>query len=188
MGVLATDNFTRADGPLTSPWGNQGFPANFRITSNICLVSSLIADDMYYNTTSGSLTNQWAAVILSAPTSAHNYSGYGPAVRVSNAAQSGYGVSGCAAGWQASKYTTGTFAAIGSGLTPTFANGDELKIEVIGSVLRYSKNGVQFFSISDTNLASGYPGVWYSETDTAGAGISSWSAGTDIWPISWVTA
>jgi hypothetical protein len=187
MGVLATDNFTRADGPLSSPWGNAVFPANFRITSNVCLVSSLAADDMYYNTTSGSLTNQWASTVLSNPTAAHFYAGYGPAIRVSNSTQSGYAISGSQAGWQWIKYVNGTNTAT-TGTTPVFANGDSLKIEIIGSSMRCSKNNVVFFSITDTDLSSGYPGIWYSSVDSSGAGISSWAAGTDIWPVAWLTA
>jgi hypothetical protein len=178
--TLATDDFHRQDGALTSPWTIvTGNPTNFQITTNIANVSSLTADDAYYFNTVPPIGDQWAQCTLNAPSNSAATHGYGVTVRCSTSANTYYRLTGNRVGYELYKQVAAAPTTLSTAASPVFNTGDVIRLEVIGTTLICYRNGISFFSISDAGIATGVPGIGFSSTETvsAGNGISLWSAG-----------
>jgi hypothetical protein len=182
MSQLASDNFTRADQtPLASPWTDVTFGGNdsFNLASNVVLNPSPAVNDAL--SIYGGIAwpnDQYSEVTLASPsTPADATIGYGPVVRAATGQTTFYRVTGNGYGWDFSKALAGAFTHPSVGTTTTFANGDQLKLSIVGTTWTIYKNGVSFDSGTDIDIASGSPGIGYSSADAASAGIRAWSGG-----------
>lgn len=171
------DTFQRANASFTTPWVVQtGLAANFIVSSNTATVSNLGVDSGYYY--SGTFPNdQWASARLLNPgnTGVGTADGFGVTVRASTSAQTYYRLTCNTVTSRLTKVLTGTGTALGSSFT-TCASGDILTLAAQGTTITVYKNWVSVFSITDTAITSGQPGIFYFSTDSGGA-ISQWWAG-----------
>jgi hypothetical protein len=178
---LGADSFQRANGSLTSPWvAVTGNPADFRIASDKVTTSDLSADTAYLNSSATWSSNQYSSVVLSNPTASAANHGYGVVVRAQSSSNSYYRLIGSAAGFELARWNNGVGTTISTGTGTTFANGDTLTLGVNGTSLTCLKNLVPFVGCggTDSTLTGGSPGVAYSSTDSSGAALTSWTAGT----------
>jgi len=165
LNVLGTDNFNRADeNPLASPWTGYLTAGPLRLQSNKVTgtdPSNLNTGSVYGGTGVGS--DQWGECVLPDASS--------QAVR-----DAGIFVRAQSGGFFAWLFYDGTVvynsSPVFGGRTtvatrlPTFANGDVLRLEVVGgspSVLRCYQNGVQVgadISTSGGPQSGGQPGLF----------------------------
>lgn len=179
MGVLATDNFNRADvNPIGGNWTTVTSEGAFKIVSNAVQPASLSADSTaYYNAVTWP-NDQYAQVKVTVnETTAGN--GLGPCVRASASANTFYRVVADHAGSgniELSKFIAGSYTQIW-GRTATFVNGDTLRLEVQGTTLRVYINGVQVGAdATDSSIASGNAGLAYSSNTVSVSG-DDWEGG-----------
>lgn len=191
MRVIGVNSFGQGNGALAAPWfPNSGGATQLFVTSNnIAYCNPLNGDScMYYNAFPTARGSQWAEAVLNAP-QATTGAGYGPAVCVSSATYSYYAVIGNQNGWELQRVSNGSLV-VDQGSTPAFASADRLMIICAVDTptgltkITAFKNRAPFITVFDANDLQGQPGIAYSSTDGAGAGIAAFTCGDMIQP--WV--
>jgi hypothetical protein len=189
--VIGVNSFGQGNGALAAPFfPNSGGATQLFVTSNnIAYCNPLNGDScMYYNAFASARGSQWAEVVLNAP-QATTGAGYGPAVCVSSATYSYYAIIGNQNGWELQRVSNGSLV-VNQKTTPVFATGDLLMIQAAVDTptglmkVTALKNRKPFITVYDANNLQGQPGIAYSSTDAAGAGISAFTCGDMIQP--WV--
>jgi hypothetical protein len=118
----------------------------------------------------GSTTDQWADLKIA---SGSGSGSPGPVVR-SNGAGTYYFVTCNIGGTPTLQRATGNSAFALAGGTHVVAVGDVLRLEAQGTTLRVFVNGVLDITFTDTNIASGKPGVYGTIATIFG---DNWAAG-----------
>jgi len=185
-GVLATDNFTRANNAdLGTAWDEntgESEPGGFDIAGNTALPSNGGSDSSETNNSVTWPNDQYSQVTLTNPTADGAGSGSGPTCRAATGAtKTYYRVVGNASGYDFGRKVAGTYTSLNSGTGTTFAAGNTLYLEVKTNGANadwiLKKNGTQFASGTDTSpIASGRAGIAHSSTSTT-ADLSAWEGG-----------
>jgi hypothetical protein len=166
---IASDNFTRANGPIGANWTvvNGGF----NISGNTAVgtggsfngaawTGSAINADHYSTITIGTGTGFWA-----------------PATRVQSGADTYYAayVSGTSPNITGAifKRVAGTNTSLGGSVTG-IATGDTVTLASSGPILQLYHNGVLTSTIADTSISGGKPGMSAFSTTNA---ITNWVGG-----------
>jgi len=178
MSQLAADDFNRADGDPGSNWTVMGGGlSKFEIRSNGA------GTDTNFNHETGLWTaitwpndqySELTATILAASIQA-------AVVRGSTGAQTAYlgGFSNADAGnknrriW---KYVAGTYTSLATEAV-LVAAGDVLRLEVQGTTIRLYVNGTLRLNATDSDIASGSPGLYLRHNNTSVAVLDDWSGG-----------
>lgn len=192
--LVASDNFNRAGPGLGSNWTQQNL-----IDGDITIYSSTRANGANAQpgqnrmaaawTGAGSFTNdQYSAIIIGGLSFLSNQYGIGTSVRsngLTNTARSYYEVvvyadsGGPNYQTDVNKMVAGTYTNLVSTTTPTWANGDELSIEVVGTTITVKKNGTALggsYTLTDSSLSTGTPGITGTGGNTVYA--DNWEGGT----------
>jgi hypothetical protein len=183
MAILASDAFARANGNLGANWTSDSGAANpVQITSNSVTPNCVVPgrDGMYWNAISWP-NDQYAQVTLTV--SAAGAFGMGPAVRVSSSTNFYQIIAfnhqlyqyGCAVG--------GVVIATHNIPTLIPTVGDVVMIMAQGSVITCFVNGVNVYSLTDTNLSIGNAGLGAYGQGTATA-VDNWSGGNLLTSVS----
>jgi hypothetical protein len=179
--LTPSDNFTRANNSdLGASWTVAAGFVSFKITSNVAEPSSYASECAEVYTGVEWNNDQWSEVTISnLDSGAPYYAGPGAMCRASTGGGNAncYRAVGGINGWFVEKWVNGTYTELASSSTPTFANGDRIKLELQGNVYRFYKNGTTLItSGTDNSLASGNAGITYSTTTTTG-NITLWTGG-----------
>lgn len=103
---------------------------------------------------------------------------FGLALRTSTASGgSGYLLEFSNSQWQSSKIVSGTGTALITG-TITFAANDVILFQVVGTTLKFWRNGVLMWEYVDSSIASGAPGL--ACNGAASTVLKTWSAGAAV--------
>ena len=157
MSVIATYNFNIADtSPLPSPWVQAGLApsAALQVVSNECR-STGGDGDMYYNTTT---PNDSYAQITIPNVDSTSY--VGPLIRCT-AGKAYFAYTNASANLiRLYRVTSGpSFTQIGTA-AQTLTAGDTIRIEAVGTTIRYKLNGVTKIEVTgDSTFTSGFGGV-----------------------------
>lgn len=183
MSVLASDAFS-GTGALSASWTNSGTGTAFTQGSGV--VKSGGGSDEYAAYTGTSWPNdQWSEITLGTPTTTAGVgAGNGPMVRqhTTIGTKTHYRFIGSGSGFELAKSVAGAFTSFASGSGTTFAVGDRAYLEVQGTSVVGKKNttngagGTTVASQTDSSVASGNAGIFYSSSD-ADASIDSWQGG-----------
>jgi hypothetical protein len=188
MAELASDAFTRANSAdLGASWDPHPSKSGlFEVLSNAAHITSATNNEdgcETYNAISAP-NDQYSEVTLATPSATGLGTGYGVVCRFSPSVNTGYRVVACSEGWELGRFVTGTWTALGSFSTTTFADGDVLRLEVRTNGANcdwtVKKNGSTVTSGTGTDtspVASGSVGIAYSSASAASDGISAWAAG-----------
>jgi len=178
---LASDDFNRADGALGANWTDNA--GAFKIVSNRAACNST-ADAIEFNHYSAVsfINDQWAQATVTAVSGGGVYIGL--SVRAaSGSTKTGYVLYFNGATVFLSKMIAGSRTVFNGGSSiGTLAVNDVVLLTVQGSTLTVYKNGVSMFSVVDTAITSGSPGL--GGFGTAGTStIDNWSAGVFRTPL-----
>lgn len=191
---VASDDFNRAGPGLGANWTQQN-----TIDGDVTIYGSVRANGANAQpgqnrqaaswAGAGSFTNdQYSAIIIGGLSFLSNQYGIGTSVRsngLTDASRSYYEVviyadsGGPNYQTDVNKYVAGTYTNLASATSPTWANGDEASIEVVGTTITIKKNGIALggvFTLTDSSLSTGKPGITGAGGDTIYA--DSWQAGT----------
>lgn len=182
MGVLATDDFNRADASdLGANWTKKGDQGSddppLHIVSNqaashlgygatYCMIYTGVAcpDDHYSQGVIVNCTNFHG--IAARVTDYNNCYVFGIASTYFGGSSSTYRI------W---KVVAGTYTSLGTG-TATRATSDVLKIEANGTAIKGYVNGVEDVSVTDSSITTGDFGIWVFATSAA-ARFDDWEGG-----------
>lgn len=174
---LASDDFNRADGPIGSNWTNM-LGGAFNIDTGAAKFNSDQDCATYYNAVVWP-DDQYSEITFKGtdtPDSADV--GYGVLCRQSASAHTCYRAVGSGTGWDVAKFITGSYTSLASGGAVTFANGDTLRLEVVGTTWTLKKNGSVVATDTDASIASGNAGIAYSAPGVNNTTIDSWAGGS----------
>jgi hypothetical protein len=176
MTTLATDNFNRANNAdVGANWDTINTAMN--ISSNKVIYSSINADcGEVYNAVTWP-DDQYSQVVLKTPQASGTNHGFGAICRGDAAANTCYRLIASGSGWEVDRVVSGVGTLITNSATPTFADGDVVRLELLGTRWTVKKNGAIFASGIDTNIATGKAGICYSSTDAAGGFLDDWEGG-----------
>ncbi len=165
----ATDDFTRADGSNCT--GNWTCPVSstWEITGNKVRSSNVAQDNLTYWNADSFGADQYAITkgILKV---GQYYIGPGCFMDSSG---NGYGF--YAETNVVYKITTGTKSAVGSPVTATWVDGDDIRMNCNGTTLEVFQNGVSVGSVSDSTFTSGAAGMF----GYPAAIIAGWEGGNN---------
>jgi hypothetical protein len=173
--AMPTDDFNRADSTdLGANWTPPSAYSPMQIVSNAVrpTVTTDTNSGEYY---AGTFTNdQYSQVVIKA-LPASSFVGCGPAVRMS-ASAGGYTV---AVNTVAGIHLYGPSGVIGSYGETTPAVNDLIRLEAEGTAIRVYQNGTLRISTTDSNIASGNPGIFaYANGQTlADIQLDDWEGG-----------
>lgn len=189
-GGSISDSFTRAnETPIASPWTEQASSTGDVNLSSNAITKSASGDYlMYYANGAGwNADHSSQFTVVTSPTN----NDWGPAVRVGSSGFSAYYFNLYNTGSVAheiTKIVTGTFSTVEATSSFNSATAQPYKIDVSGSTISYSKNGVADANspATDTSLttAGNGPGLFWYE---AGGSIDDFlatgeiSASTTLW-------
>lgn len=181
MTLLATDDFNRANNAdLGASWDATTGEDAFNIISNVA------ADPTYSSVDAGEINNtvtwpndQYFNVELILVSADGVGSGYGGLLRAAGGGvRSQYRVVANGSGWEFSRFDTGTSTSLASAASPTFATGDFVWGQIVGSTFILKKNGVSFGSPpTDSTYTTGKVGISHSTPSGATSGINSFQGG-----------
>lgn len=160
--TLATDDFNRADAnPAGSPWSGTVPPwdVTYKILSNALQQQSDSGDHIAVHD-DGVISwpnDQCSQGVIRTTVNADG----GPCVRGLAGTKQGYffGANIATGNYQIQKFVAGANSTIASA-AGSWADGDTITIEAVGTSIRGYKNGVLVISVTDTSLASGRPGFY----------------------------
>ncbi len=193
MGVLATDDFNRANGGLGANWTTATSSGAPQIDTNVVRTNVVATDSRaYYNAVSFP-NDQYSQIVVVAITS--NTGAVSAATRVDSGTLSSYmargtGPTGASAVLAIDKYTSGVFVTITSA-TKTINVSDVIKMESNGTSQTAYINGVaQLGPTSDSANTAGKAGVFVfvDVGNAVDAELDTWeggdlAAGGAPWPI-----
>jgi hypothetical protein len=171
-----SDNFNRADGPLGPSWTSMS-DGGMAISSQMVIGTNAGGSSGDIRTAEAYASDQYSQVLVtSTPLSGRQW--IGPVARAQNAGQSLYvGIYFWNNGKQQLmlfKRISGNWTQLGGAYASgPLAAGTVLSLSVIGSHLSFSANGVVRVTATDSNLASGAPGIMANGTATA----ENWAGG-----------
>jgi hypothetical protein len=171
---MVYDNFNRANGGLGSNWSSQF--GTLSVTSNAATGAS--GTNISYYTALSLQADQFVEMRVSTAPGSDNLgmcmrcSGTGASfqgylVFVKNTEYDIYRVAGA----------TPTFTAISGGNAGTFAAGDIIRGDVVGTSIRFYQNGTLLKTVSDSNYSSGQPGLYINNTVAI---ADDWNAGNIV--------
>lgn len=189
--AVASDNFNRA-APLGANWSNINSDwatptidtGNTRVVSNTANLQANEGCTRWVGAGTFN-TDQWASIKVYPNFNTQDY-GVGVMVRCSADINAGrdsyqaiveYGAAGPDYTTKLRKVVDGTITVLHSA-TVTWTSGDRIDIEVEGTTLRLCQNGTPLggsFTVTDTSLSAGQPGVVVSGGDTEQG--DDWAAG-----------
>lgn len=181
----ASDDFNRAnETPISAPW-TLAMGTKPNLASN-AMSAAASADTLVYYSGAASTANQYAQT-----QSSTDNPDCGPAVRVSASVDDAYFLTSANVGnvyWKCVATTVSSFAS--TGFVAGVGAGNIIKLEVSGSTLTKSENGVAGTSTTDTSISAAGDGVgvfMFANTldNWQGADISVPSSGASI---AWVRA
>lgn len=159
--MALTDNFNRADGVLTSPWGTQ-------TSENACeIVSNLIRGVDIFGEHGSRRTDSWNSNHSSQALSKNGSGAFreiSVRVRCQSGARSYYagGMENFNLGTQKYriwKVVAGTFTNLLEHGTDDFATAKTIKLDATGTTLTLYVDGVQTLQTTDSDLSGGTPGL-----------------------------
>ncbi len=127
--------------------------------------------------------DQYSEVTLATAATTAAGTGFGPAVRCDTGTtqKTMYRLVVSTQGYELTKFVNAATTSLSTALTTTtFADGDVVRLTIIGSTLSMKKNGLEFgITYNDTALTTGAPGVGHSSTTNllAANGIDTWTGG-----------
>ena len=171
----ASDNFSRADGPLGANWTDISDGAMAISSGAVIGTAGRVTGDVWNANTFTS--DQFSQIQLTS-TQLTGGQWVGPAVRMQNSGQDGY------VGfyyWNNGspelmlyKRASGSCDQLGSTYNSgPLAAGAQLELEAVGSTISLLLNGTQVISASDSSITGGAPGIMAYGSAQAG----SWSGG-----------
>lgn len=183
MGVLATDDFNRADTlNIGANWTDVPGEGDFEIVSNEARP--------FANSDSGNLytaitwpADQWSEVEIGSVVGNTLTAGCGVSCRGSISVRTHYRCVGNANGYRLIRRVSGAGTQLSAAATPTFATGDRLKLEVRTNGANVDwvilKNGLLVASGTDTSpiTDAGSPGISFSGADSVQGTINAWFGG-----------
>lgn len=182
MTYTQTDNFDRANAnPIGGNWVTVPSNSAIQIVSNAATPSSLAADcSCIWTAITSFPTDQYSQAAVTVTGTVGGNAGMGVIVRGSKTANTYYRLCidhAAASNVFLGKKVAGTSTAIWT-RTQAFTDGDILRLEVRGNILRALLNGVAIGAdVTDNSILGGYPGLHYSSTETA-ASADTWQAGS----------
>ena len=165
-----SDNFNRADGALGANWTTPSGMSGLQIVSNQIngLGSPSVRVSVVATGAATFADDQEATVTV--PTRG-NFDYIGPVVRCDIAGATGYAIRSDGQNNNVCRVVrfSGTTLTVLSGSTVNiqYVAGDSLTLRAEGSTITALKNGVTVQSFTDTNHASGQPGVLYERGNTS---------------------
>jgi hypothetical protein len=186
--TIVRDTFVRANsGTLGANWttiSDSTDTGTIGITSNAAAPQVLAANSAAFYNAAVFRPDQYSECIINSSAFGTNTHGGGPIVRASSANGGSYyrmfvnllgGVVAC------QKLVNGSFSGVVTGTGAAVA-GSLARLEVVGSVLTGYIDGVQSFQITDTDIATGAPGICaYQATSSPTTAINSWEGGDLVW-------
>jgi hypothetical protein len=185
MGILASDNFNRAnENPLgNGVWTTGSGNAAMQIVSNQATPTDLSVtnDGSYYSGISWP-ANQYSKAKLTVNSTLGSTRGPGLFVRQQSGADTKYMlITDHAASNNVTlvRISAGVFTNLtGFPLTQAWTDGDTWELRVVGTTLSVWRNGIQVGpNVTDSSITSGSPGIGLS-TDVTSAAIDDWEGGT----------
>jgi hypothetical protein len=160
-GTTYTDDFNRADGSPGSNWTSITNETYSPVISSNQLIPSAghtTRQGIFYNAAAAP-NDQYSQITVVANATNND----GPAVRVSDSAETFYclvGTVGTPGSLIFRKVVAGSLSQIGSTISTNFANGDVLKLSVVGTTLTAYVNGSSVGSTTDSSISSGQFGIF----------------------------
>jgi len=124
--------------------------------------------------------DQYSEIVLGPTESAGVGAGYGICLRAQPyvSATNFYRIIGSASGTKVKAVVNGSSADLVIDAAVTWADRDVLRVEIRGSTISVFKNGRRVYTVVDTSIKFGSPGVAYSSTySNATSGIRQWRGG-----------
>lgn len=176
MSVLATDNGNRANGAIGAAWtALTGWSSASIVSNAINSPGAALTPVAMWNNTTAWPNDQYAKLTVLATVETISDNGVGPAVRMSNAADTMYFIQGNTVETKLYKVVAGTFTQLGAD-GPAIAAGNTLELRAIGTAITAYKNGVAIIGpITDAAIASGRAGFWMS--DASVETVDDWEGG-----------
>ena len=171
--LTASDNFSRANGPLGGNWTDIS-DGGMAISSDAAIGTAGVTGDMW---TAGTFTSDQFSQIQLTSTQPGGGQWISAAVRMQASGQDGY--VGLYYGNNGSpdlilfKRSGGAWAQLGTYNSGSLAAGTQLEVMAVGSTISLLENGSTVISASDSSFAGGAPGIMaYGNTQAGG-----WSGG-----------
>ena len=184
MTVLATDNFNRADNPLTlgTNWTADTAPGNvFKILSNTAQPQSIGSDcGSFWNTITWPNDQYSQVVITGMGVGDPDQSGAGVTLRADAGFHNYYRIVVNRAGSNnvsVARVISDAYS-LRNQRTVTFNSGDTFRVEIQGTTIRLYRNDVQIGAdlVDAGGPSSGSAGIFYSST-TAAVQLDDWEGG-----------
>lgn len=157
MPQLASDDFNRADsGTLGANWTVQSGANDLRIVSNQADADADPCQD-YYNAVTWP-NNHYSQVTVKTPIGVGGGKGFGPSIRLSSIANTGYHSLGNDAGTDLYLAVAGVYTLLGHSGT-VVVNNDVLYLEGNGTAVVLKLNTVTKISVVDATIAAGNAGL-----------------------------
>lgn len=186
--MAVTDAFTRADNAdLGTNWTPVTSQAAFALVSNAAKVASGAADAAEYYNASSFATDQYAQVVLTTVSAVTDVgTGTGVMVRASSVAQTFYRAVARAGGTELAKCVANVFTALADETATAWQAGDVIRLEVSSTTLTVKRalaasptafSTISALTTTDTDIASGRPGIALSSTSTDNMILDDFGAG-----------
>jgi len=180
MGMIASDNFNRADAnPIGGNWTTVTSEIAWKILSNHAEPTAFNNDaSIYYAGTWPA--DQYSQAKITVNGSAGSTAGAGVCIRASTSLRTYYRLTVDHAGSNninLTRIVNGTSTSLWT-RTVTFVDGDLIRLEAQGSVLRAMVNGVAVGAdfVDTSPITSGNPGLTYSSIETSSS-AEDWEGG-----------
>lgn len=179
MSTRATDTFTRADeAPLASPWTDIGLGTTMKLSTNAVTPTTLGNDAGAFQANVPGPPDQYSQCTVTMTGAGGNGEGPGPGVRMA-AGGNAYALTlnhNATNNVQLTKIVGGGFTGLWQ-RTQAFTDGDLFALEIRGTTLIARYKGTPIgANTTDSALAAGSPGMFYSSVETA-ATIDNWEGG-----------
>lgn len=180
MGVIATDNFNRANETPLSGGGNWsvGTDNPWNLSSNIAVPSSVSSDDAMHYTAGTWPNDHYSKADLTVSGTGGLQQGVGLTVRGTTAATTYYrAVTDHAASNNVSisKMVNGVYTNLAL-VTSSWTDGSTWELDAQGTSLTFKRAGSTILTATDASIASGKPGIILSSNVTS-ASLDNWEGG-----------
>lgn len=182
MAILASDNFNRADeNPIASPWVDPGFSGTAQLLSN-AFNGTNSDGGVYYDGGVSWPADQYSKMTLKTPNIGESDTAGGPMCRVQTGAASGY-IFGVGGGFATiKKFTAGSLSgALASVSTASVLANSVMEIRAVGTTISGWVDGVQIVSATDSDFATGKPGLYKYPSGTIS--YDDWEGGDVGGPV-----
>ncbi len=179
LATSASDNFNRADsGTMGTNWIARN--SSWGIISNKAYRDLFFVNDEFtsWNPSTNTFGNdQYSQVTCSGMTAGHYC---GVAVRLSGTTYANstyYGSRIDTSSWYITNITGGNAGSVIASGSGTFADGDVIRLDATGTTLTLTQNGSTLGTATDSDYASGQPGLaTYDTADPSAIRFEDWSA------------